>query len=56
MYFPPYVWISIKNFLFQGYWIRKYKQVVRRLPRYQNHATRKEGAYYYPPPTISALL
>ena len=48
MYFPPYVWISIKNFLFQGYWIKKYNQVVRRLPRYQNHATRKEGSYYYP--------
>ena len=49
MYFPPYVWISIKNFMFQEYWIKTYKQVVRRLPRYQNHATRKEGAYYYPP-------
>ena len=48
MYFPPYVWISIKNFLFQGYWNKKYKQVVRCLPRYQNCATRKEPAYYYP--------
>ena len=50
MYFPPYVWISIKNFLFQGYWIKKYKQVIRRLPRYQNRATLHpyEPAYYYP--------
>ena len=51
MYFPPYVWISIKNFLFQGYWNKKYKQVVRCLPRYQNRATFRpfEPAYYYPP-------
>ena len=48
MYFPPYVWISIKNFLFQEYWTIKYDKVVRRLPRYQNYATKREGAYYYP--------
>ena len=31
---PPYNWIFIKNFMLQGYWIKKYDMVMREIPRW----------------------
>ena len=33
--FPPYVWIHIKNFQLQGYWMKKYNEVMNEMPIYK---------------------
>ena len=33
-FFPPYVWIFIKNYLFQEYWNKKYNNVIKDLPQW----------------------
>lgn len=33
MHIPPYVWIHIKNFMLQAYWLRKYRETLRVLPK-----------------------
>jgi hypothetical protein len=32
---PPYNWIFIKNFMLQGYWMKKYDMVVKEIPRWE---------------------
>ena len=32
--FPPYVWIFIKNYMLQEYWMRQYNSVLKELPKY----------------------
>ena len=31
--FPPYVWIHIKDYMLQEYWMRKYSKVLDKLPK-----------------------
>ena len=33
MHIPPYVWIHIKNFMLQAYWLRKYGETLQELPK-----------------------
>jgi len=33
MHIPPYVWIHIKNFMLQAYWLRKYRESLQALPK-----------------------
>ena len=33
MHIPPYVWIHIKNFMLQAYWLRKYREALQILPK-----------------------
>jgi len=35
--FPPYVWIHIKDFLLQEYWIKKYNEVMKEMPKYKTY-------------------
>ena len=33
--FPPYVWIHIKDYMLQEYWMKRYNLVLNELPRYK---------------------
>ena len=32
--FPPYVWIHIKDYMLQEYWIKQYNSALKELPKY----------------------
>ena len=33
--FPPYVWIHIKDYMLQEYWMRQFNSVLKELPKYE---------------------
>ena len=32
--FPPYVWIHIKDYMLQEYWMKQYNSALKELPKY----------------------
>ena len=41
--FPPYVWIHIKDYMLQEYWMRQFNSVLKNLPRYNTFRYTKES-------------
>ena len=33
--FPPYVWIHIKDYMLQEYWMRQFNSALKELPKYK---------------------
>lgn len=44
-FFPPYVWIHIKNFQLQEYWIKKYNKVIEEMPKYKTFVYPRGATY-----------
>ena len=41
--FPPYVWIHIKNYMLQEYWMRQFNSVLTELPKYNTFRYSEES-------------
>jgi len=45
--FPPYVWIHIKDYMLQEYWMHKYSKVLDKLPKYKTFLYNEKAAHSF---------